>query len=214
MAIAILHSEPKAVTPGKMLVVAARKTTKLNPVPDNQKYRAVEIAPFITPLLVNPGEAEGAKYDYQENALSLFRQAIAEAFLAAAVEILKEYTTANPDAKEMSEDALSVSAIVTKMEGMQTSQRLDGDQITAWYDASKTKSDAAGRYTESEKGKKQQAALREKFISLASNNPGIDPALATKMLGYLNADDTSSPVCAAIAKKLDRISKQATADDL
>lgn len=210
----ILTMEPKQITAGKILVSFSRKSTKQNPVEEKDKFRAVERQPYVLPLIQPQGEIEGKTYDYSAEACNIFRDAVAEAFMAAASQILKDYCDANKTATEISEDALSVAAVVAKMADMQTSQRLNGEQITAWYDASKTKTDATGRYGDSEKGKRQQVALREKYISLASNNPGIDAGLAVKMLGYINADDTSSPVAAAVIKRLERLSKVDTADEL
>jgi hypothetical protein len=212
MAYKILVSEPTTITPGMALVVAARKSTVKNPVPETEKYRAVEVKPYLLPVAMEQKEtAEGSQL---VNAQDVFNEAIREAFGNAASEILKEYCIANKAATEISEDALSFGSVIAKMADMQTSERLNGEQIKAWYDASKTKTDATTRYTDSDKGKKQQAQLRDKYIALASNNSGIDATLATKMLGYLNADDTANPVCAAVARRLERLSKVDTADDL
>jgi hypothetical protein len=119
---------------------------------------------------------------------------------------------------------LSFNAVVAAMQQAQVSQRLNGDQIAAWYDASKTgadnalrygSKDAAGNVVCDDKAKAKSAALRSKYLSLASNNPAIMPELAVKMLAYINPEDASNLVCKALVRKLDSLSKvSVNAEDL
>lgn len=193
---AILKELPKEIAAGFQVVDFMRKTTKDNPVADADKFRCVLVPAYSFAVTATP-----------ENAQQVFSDAIAEVVKAAASDILKEYCIANKMPEQMPEEMLTFAAVLEKMAASQTSERLNGEQITAWYDASDTKAQAATRYTESEKGQKQQASLRAKYIATASNNPGIDAQLAEKMLGYMSEKDLGSPVARAVAKKLERLSK-------
>lgn len=202
----ILVTEPKEVAVGSILVSYSRKSTDKNPVAEADKYRAVVVTPAykLPSAVYQEGEGESLTI---KDAEDVFGEAIKEVFMAAASAILLDYCKNNPSSKEVSEEAFSFSAVLEKMEASQTSQRLNQEQIFAWYDASETKKEANIRYTDSDKGKKQQAGLREKFGAVASNNSGISPELAGKMLGYVSEKDTNNATCIAVCKKLERLTK-------
>lgn len=197
----VLTTEPTEVPALHDVVYFSRKSTKQNPVPESESYRAVVVPAYSLPVL-----AEGTD--------EVFATAIREAFFAAAGEILKAQFLADKTLAEVVEESLTFSAVVEKMQEAQTSKRLNGEQIAAWYDASATSKEAAARYGVDESGIKKQTALRAHFVSLASNNPGILPQLATKMIGYVSTDDVSSTVCQSILKKLAACAKKDTSDDL
>lgn len=206
----ILTSEPRAFTEGMQLVSFRRKDTKKQPVKDSDKYRAVEVPSYKLPRAFRISE-EGA----EEQAAEVFQEAIAEAFFAAAGEILRSFCDSNPTAVEVSVDSFSFASVVAKMQEQQTSQRINSEQIGTWYDSSATAKDAAERYGNDDSGKKKQAALRSKYQSLASNNPGIEIPLAVKMISYVNENDTSNNLCKALLKKLERLTKETIeADEL
>lgn len=207
----ILTTEPNSTTEGTTLVSFRRKDTKKQPVKDSDKYRAVEVVSFKLPEAMIDAATEGE----MQAAPEVFQQAIAEAFLSAAGEILRSFCDANPTATELDASLLTFDAVVAKMQEQQTSQRLNAEQIGTWYDQSTTAKDAALRYTDPTKGPKQQAALKAKYQSLASNNPGIEIPLAVKMISYIAESDTNNSVCKALLKKLDRLTKETIeADEL
>lgn len=207
-----IFKEAIAAVPATFDVVEySRKSTVKNPVADADKYRAVLIASYTLPEAIEQGEKEGEV----STAAEVFQSAIKEAFFAAAGEILLDYVMANPAATEIPETFLTFAAVVERMQTTATSQRLNSEQILGWYDSSKTHEDAVARYGNEEKGKKQQAALRSKYGSLASNNSGITKELAVKMIAYVNSEDASNAVCAAMLKRLEKLTKATdTADDL
>lgn len=211
----ILTSEPAKVEANQVVVSFSRKDTKKQPVAEADKYRAVIVPSYKLPTATFQVPAENAEEVQLEDAPQVFNDAIAEVFLSAASSILLDYCKANPSAKEISEDALTFAAVVTRMEQSQTSQRLNSEQIATWYDASATKAEAAKRYGDDEKGKSKQAALRTKFLAVASNNSGISPDLAIKMIAYVQEGDTTNATCAAVLKKLERLTKETIdADEL
>lgn len=211
----ILTTEPKEVTAGSALVKFERKSTAKNPVAETDKYRAVVVPNYTMPsvLVEKSWNTETGEFKAPVVADAVFAAAIQEAFFAAAGDILLDYCKANPTATEISEDALTFAAVVSKMQEQQTSQRMNQDQIFTWYDSSATKLAAATRYGADAAGVKKQSALRAKYGAVASNNSGIDAALATKMIAYLSADDLSNPTCAAVAKRLERLSKETIGSD-
>lgn|SRR5574341_723953 len=207
----IFTTEPKAEA-GKQVVFFRRKK-----VAESESYRAVLVPSYKLPSACYI-EGEGDETTVQD-AEEVFRIALADAFMDSASSILRRFCDekrdAKQEAKEIPADMLTFSAVVTEMVTQQTSQRLNGDDIAAWYDASTTNKEAISRYGNEEKGKRQQAALRAKFLSLASNNPAIMPDLAVKMLAYISPDDTENSVCKAVAKRLERLSQvSVSADEL
>lgn len=209
----ILTTEPKEVPAGSVLVKFERKSTTKNPVAETDKYRAVVVPSYTLPKAYAETIVEGETESSVIEADAVFNSAITEVFFAAAGDILLDYCKANPTATEISEDALTFESVVGKMQEQQTSQRMNQEQIFAWYDASATKLAAATRYGADAAGTKKQSALRAKYGAVASNNSGIDAALATKMIAYLSADDLSNPTCAAVAKRLERLSKETIGSD-
>lgn len=210
----ILVTEPTTIEAGKALVSFRRKSTTKQPVADGDKYRAVVVPAFSLPIAIM-ADSSTTDMNLSPAADDVFIEAITEAFFAAAGEILRAFCDGSKDAKEIPADLLTFQAVVTKMQETQTSQRLNAEQIATWYDQSATSAAAATRYTDATKGPKQQAALKAKFMSLASNNPGIDVALATKMLSYVSEADTSHSTCKAVLKKLERLTKETIdADEL
>lgn len=198
-----IHSVMPKVSPTESLVYFRRKDTAKQPVAETDKFRGV----LIVPPYVLPAASESLH--------EVFADAISEAFFASAGDILRNFCDANKDAREVSADLFSFSAVVAKMQESQTSQRLNGEQILNWFDGSKTAEDAATRYSHTAaKPDKRFAVLREKYGSLASNNPGgINPQLATKMISYISPDDTDNAVCKALLKKLEKLSVE-TVDEL
>lgn len=212
----ILTSEPKAVDAGMQVVSYSRKSTKNSPVADADKYRAVIVPSYRLPTasfqnaVVKEEGSEEPELEL-EDAPEIFNAAIAEVFLSAASSILLDYCKANPTATEIDDSSFSYASVVARMEQQQTSQRLNSDQIAAWYDSSTTKAEAATRYGADPKGLSKQAALRTKFLAVASNNSGISPELATKMLSYISEKDTDNATCIAVSKKLEKLT-QVTVD--
>ena len=204
----VIHtSEPKAET-GKQVVFFRRKK-----VSEAESYRAVLVDSYKLPTACYM-EGEGEETTVQD-AEEVFTAAIAETFLDAAASILKRYCDENSKAESIAADLLTFAAVVVEMQAQQTSQRLNGDAIAAWYDGSKTAEDAAKRYAEKKDGAKLAAALREKYLSLASNNPAIQQSLAEKMIAYVNPEDTGHSICKALLKRLEKLSKASVdADEL
>lgn len=210
----ILKAAPSSILAGQQLVSFARKSTKNQPVADGDKYRAVVVAAFSLPTATfQVADAANPEEVTLTDAPEVFNVAIRETFDSAASGILLDYCKANPKAETIPAEMLEFSAILAAMEASQTSQRLNQETIFAWYDASNTKKEAETRYTDSEKGKKQQANLRAKYGAVASNNSGIDAALAVKMIAYIHADDLTNSTCAAVVKKLERLTKESIDSD-
>lgn len=209
----ILTQEPNFDEGKQDLIFFRRKSTEKNPVKDGDKFRAVLVPSFALPMAVTNWNAD-AMDDSETQADNVFQLAIREAFFAAAGEILQEYCDSNKEAKEVSLALFSFAAVVAKMQTLRTSQRLNGEVIAAWYDVSETAKEAAVRYTDTDEGKKKQATLRAHYMSLASNNPGITPPLANKMIAYVSDKDTGSNIAKAVLQKLAVVAKKDTSDDL
>lgn len=197
----ILTSLPLDVPAGMNFVTFSRKSTKDNPVEEKDKFRAVMVPDYTLPKL-------------EEGTDAIFGRAISDAFYNAAGEILRAYVESNKDATEINGALLAFSAVVAKMQEQVTSKRMNGAQIKEWYEQSQTSKDSAARYGVDDAGKKKQEALKAHYISLASNNPGIQPSLAVKMLGYISEQDTGHAVTKQVAEKLAALSKKDTSDDL
>lgn len=199
----ILTAEPKEILPTQALVYFERKNTDKNPVSESEKYRGV----LVTPPYVLPGASESLH--------EVFADAISEAFYDAAGKVLKEYIETHAEkyaVKEVSSALFTFENIITKMQQAQTSTKYTGEQIGAWFDASKTAEDATKKYGSKEDKKYQN--LRAKYQTLASNNPtGISPNAARIMLASFNTEEVNHPVVKMMAKKLERLSKE-TADEL
>lgn len=200
--LSILHTEPSKMEEGKQLIESRRKN-----VAETLRYRAVFIPAIAFSAVFEP-----------ESIAAAMQGAIAAAVEDAAKEILASYTQGTETAEKATEvpaSMFTLENIVARMQEQQTSVRLNGDQIASWYDSSKTKGDAATRYGADEAGTKKQNALREKYKSLASNNPAIDSVLASKMVAYINEEDTEHAVCKAVLKRLERLMQtKVNADEL
>lgn len=204
---AILAAEPSTIPAGMQVIYFQRKTTTKNPVADADKYRCIVVPKYRSHQWETVTQPEAAT--------EIFAAVLEEAVNAAAGGILLDFWQQHQAATVIPGEMLTFAKIIERMQAAQTSQRLNSEQIAAWYDASKTCVDAAARYGSDDAGKKKAAALREKFLSLASNNPAVMPALATKMLSYVNPDDAEHSVCKAVAKRLDRLQQvSVSADDL
>jgi hypothetical protein len=199
----IVNAIPSSIPAGMVLVSFNRKSTKNSPVDDADKFRCAVVPAFDWSCQFQPTEAQYT-----------FKAALEETIMETAGEILKSHWI-DGKPETIPAEKLTLAAIIGDMQRQQTSQRLNGDTIKAWYDGSQTAKDAASRYGKDENGKKKQAALREKFLSLASNNPAIMPDLATKMLSYVAEQDASNTVCAAVVKRLARLTQvNVSSDDL
>lgn len=192
----ILKELPKEITAGMQVVSFSRKNTDKQPVTEAERFRCVQVPAFSYTVTATP-----------ENAQQVFASVLADVVATTAGEILKDFCIANKYPTEIDAELLSFAKVLERMEQSQTSERLNAEQIAAWYEKSATKTDAEKRYGSEEKGKKQQAALQSRYCSLASNNPGIPAELATKLLSYLSEADTTNAVCQSIAKKLARLQK-------
>lgn len=226
----ILTTEPASIEAGKTLVYFRRKDTKNKTWKDSEKFRGVIVPSYDLPVAYYESTIKAeVRQDGQEGdttevsqAEDVFQDAIKDAFLNAASLILKEYVdAATPDFQgEISEALLDFSAVLQRMQKEQTSQRLNQGMIQEAYDGSKTAEAAIKRYGSDSAGNKKQTALRSHYLSLASNNSGIQPQLAEKMIAYIEADDLSdssnnrSSIFAALIKKLEILSKRDTSDDL
>lgn len=209
MPLQIFTKEPTtAEQTGKQVIYFRRKK-----VTEDQAYRAVLVSPFDMPIVVYNKPSEGAETTVS-TAEEVFAVAIATAFFDAAGSILRRFCEEQPEAKEVSEDLFTFPAIVTEMQASESGQRLNSEQIAEWYKGSATEKAATERYAGKPDASKKEAALRSAYLSLASNNSGIQPNLATKMLAYLAPEDTDSAVCKAIAKRLEKLSKANISDDL
>lgn len=202
----IFTSEPAAKA-GEQVIHFRRKK-----VAEAESYRAVCVPSYKLPSASYQETVKeqdtGEETLQVSDAEEVFAVAIAEAFLAAASSILRKFCDEKgKDAKEISADLFSFSAVIAEMQVQQTSQRLNAETIAAWYDSSETKAEAMTRYGEDEKGKRKQGALREKYLSLASNNPAIPMDLAVKMLAYISTKDAEYATCKAVCKRLERLTK-------
>lgn len=202
----ILSDETKAVANAEQVVVSFSRKK----VAASDAFRAVLVPSYTLP--------SATYYDAEKQEVSdaeeVFSAAISDVFMDAAASIFRKYCDENPKAVTIAAELLSFSAVVEEMQAQQTSQRLTSDAIKAWYESSKTKVDATTRYAGTEKAADKEKGLQEKYLSLASNNPAILPSLAVKMLAYLSTDDTNHAICKALAKRLAKLSKADTADDL
>lgn len=204
---AIHAVDPTPITAGMQLVFFNRKSTVKNPVPDDEKHRSVMVPKFRSHQYEVSAEPKEAS--------EVFAAAVEEAVNDAAGSILQAYVMEHgKDVKTIPASLLTFAAVLEEMQKKQTSQRLNGETIEKWYDASKTGEVNATRYGTDDAGKAKAAKLREKFLSLASNNAGITPDLATKMLTYISTDDAEHTTCKAVVKRLEKLSKTDTADDL
>lgn len=192
----IVTAEPVAVPAGQQVVYFRRKKVAVD-----QAFRAV-VVPQYAEMQVLPPLHE------------TFAAAIAEAVESAASDILRSYVDANPHAVSISGAMLSFPSVLDQLAATQTSQRLNGDQIASWYDASETAKTMQTIYGAGETGDAKRALLRSKFVSLASNNSGVTVTQAVKMLSYLAEADLNSAVCKAVAKRLEKLSKADTSEDL
>lgn len=218
----ILTTEPASIEAGKTLVYFRRKDTKNKTWKEDEKFRGVIVPSYKLPVAYHEEVMKEATADQpEETAVSqaedVFQDAIKDAFLNAASLILKEYIDVFDKDIQLDEEALSFTSVLERMQKEQTSQRLNQTMIQTAYDGSKTSLAAVVRY----KGDtKKQTALRSHYLSLASNNSGIQPQLAEKMIAYIEADDLSdssnnrSSIFAALIKKLEILSKRDTSDDL
>lgn len=207
--LAILLALPTYDAAKQDLIYFSRKDTKKNPVAEVDKFRGV----LVTKVAL-PEAMESLGDDNVQTAHDVFQKAIREAYFAAAGEILRDYVEANKEAKEISSSAFLFANVVEKMAESATSKRLNGEQIEEWYDESETSKEASKRYSDSEEGKKKQAALKAHFLSLASNNPGIPPSLAVKMTSYVSEQDTGNNVARWVLEKLAIVAKKDSGDDL
>jgi hypothetical protein len=202
----IFTSMPDAslVTSGLTVVEFRRKK-----VATDQAYRACIVPSYS-------GNFAAVIMDGEEftDADKPFTVALREAIETAASDLFRSYCEQNPTATEIPFSALTIEKIAELMAEKQSGARLNGEEIKAWYLQSETIKEAAVRYTDSEEGKKKAAKLQAAFISLASNNPGISIAAATKMMGYISEADTEHPICKAVGKRLEKLMTQDTADDL
>lgn len=191
----LIHSTvPTSVIPSDMQVVYFRRKQ----VATTESYRAV-----IVPRLNVPASEVDSAWQV------LLIEALQDVINSAAADILRSYCDSNPSVTEIEASRFTFASVVARMAENQTSQRLNGEQIATWYDTSTTALEAATRYKGDEK---KCNLLREKYMSLASNNPSILPDLATKMLAYMSPDDGDSMVARALAKKLERL--QSTSVDV
>lgn len=207
MPLQIYTAEPVKLEANQTLVFFRRKK-----VAADKAFRAVVVPSYSLPV-ASTVEILGGN-EVRTNAADVFQTAIVEAFHSAAGSILKRFCEEQPEAKEVSEDLFSFSNVVIEMQASESGQRLNGDQIAEWYKDSETAKLATIRYKDKPEASKKEAALKAAYLSLASNNSGIQPNLAIKMMAYLAPEDTDNAVCKAIAKRLEKLSKADTSDDL
>lgn len=197
----VLDQAPATVPAGAMLVSFRRKDTRKNPVPEAEKFRCVVVPALDWSITAQP-----------ENATGIFAAAIAEQIDSAASAVLLDAWIAGGKAQTVPVGLFTLSALLAKMEQVQSAVRLDGDDIIAWYDASATKHAAVERYRDRPENVKKLGA---KLRGLASNNPAISPELATKLISFFADADLQHPICKNLLRRLERLSKpQDTADDL
>lgn len=219
----ILTTEPTAIPEKQTLVFFRRKDTKNKTWKEGEKFRGVIVPSYTLPIAYHestkPAETEGGEAQTEvSQAEDVFQDAIKDAFLNAASLILKEYVDTTEIHTFINDELLSFSAVLERMQKEQTTQRLNQAMIQEAYDGSKTATASIDRYGKG--GEKKVAALRSHYLSLASNNSGIMPALAEKMIAYIESDDLSdstnarSSIFAALVKKLEILSKRDTSDDL
>jgi len=197
--------EPTAVK-GQQVIYYSRKSTVKNPVAESDKFRAVVAASFPTLRIY---DVDGSD-DVQPQ--DVFKAALDDVLATVAGEILLDFVKGNPTATAIPADLLTFTAVAARLATNQTSQRLNGETIAAWYDSTTMQQAATTRYA----GDAAKAGkLREKYISLASNNAGISSDLASKMLTYLEGQDVSSVVAKAVLARLAKLMQTvASADDL
>lgn len=219
----ILTQEPTTLPEKSTLVFFRRKDTKNKTWKENEKFRGVIVPSYTLPIAYHESTKQVEGSDEQQTEVSqaedVFQDAIKDAFLNAASLILKEYVDSSEDVTTgIDEELLSFEAVLARMQKEQTSQRLNQAMIQEAYDGSKTATASIERYGKG--GEKKVAALRSHYLSLASNNSGIQPQLAEKMIAYIEADDLSdstnarSSIFSALIKKLEILSKRDTSDDL
>lgn len=197
----ILTAKPTEQKEGKQIVFFQRKK-----VPADQLQRAVYVPAWEVPEEVS-------------KLSETFAAALQTVISKAAGNILRRYIDESiklDDAGKVKEEAKSIDVslltfdkVVAEMAAAQQSEKLESDAIKAWYDASKTKVNRDAAY----KDEKKSAKIRDVFLSLASNNPGIIPSLAERMIGYIDESDLDSVTCQAIVKRLARIKQTAVSSD-
>jgi len=207
----VLTDAPDKVPSGFQCITFNRKSTAKNPVEESDKSRSVIVPAFptIRAYNVDAGDDCEPQQVWKDAIMALLTDHAKSIFLAWFVE--------NQNATTIPTDLLSFEAVVNAMQQAATSQRLNGDMIAEWYDASKTAADALARYTaqDSKSAEEKAAKLRKVFCSLATNNPGIPQTLAVKMISYVNPADTENELCKRILQKLEVLSRdKVNADDL
>lgn len=194
----ILAAKPDTATPeGQQLVWFQRKK-----VPADQLQRAVYVPAWNVPAEVtalNETFAAALNTVIAKAAGNILRRYVDE---SKAAEGSKEATTIDVS-------LLTFEKVVEEMAASQQSERLDSATIEKWYDGSATKKARDEAYKDEKKSKK----LRDVFLSLASNNPGIIPSLAERMISYMVESDLDSVVAQAIVKRLARIKQTAVSSD-
>lgn len=229
----ILTQEPASIDAKSTLVFFRRKDTKNKTWKESEKFRGVIVPSYTLPIayheqkeqvLSEATQDKGSEVEEEKTTISqaedVFQDAIKDAFLNAASLILKEYVDSMQSATVIDEEMVSFTAVLERMQKESTSQRLNQTMIEAAYVGSKTAAAAITRYGSDTAGNKKSAALRSHYLSLASNNSGIMPDLASKMIAYIEADDLNdntsnrSSIFAALIKKLEVLSKRDTSDDL
>lgn len=193
----LIKQEPNQITEGCNLIFFKRKDTKKNPVAEADKFRGIEVPQF----------------DFGTEVAGLpevFRTAIVESVQGAAGEMLRIALAEKPTQEVFDTENFTLPKIIEKMAELQASQRLNGEQIGNWFDASLTKDFCIENY----KGDAAKLAkVKEKYSALASNNPAIKPTEVTKLLSFIQEGDLQHPVCKGIVKRLERLQNEQIKDD-
>lgn len=192
---------PKFDETKEQAIIARRKSTKANEVPEADKFRAV-----ILPRFELPADA----------AFEPFAELVRGALTEQAVKTLRDFCIATPDADSVDAGKFAIPSLLADFAASSAAERLSKETIAAWYAVSQTCKDAQARYSEGPDGKKV-LALGNFYGLLASNNPGIQAAMLEKMLAYLAASDAeTSSVATKIAERLVRMQERnnVAADDL
>lgn len=204
-----ITTTPQQAAKGQHHVALERKSTKANPVAESERCRYTLIPSFPSFTVCN--SSDNTDLDNQQ----VFRTIVADALGDAAKSILKDYFLQNKTAATIPAEVISFAAIVARIEqDQQTSERLNSEQIVAWYDASTIPAKAAERY---QGDAAKVARMKAAFASVASNNSGITAKNAATMLTMMEAEvsgDAVSTVAAAVASRLSAISKRDTSDAL
>ena len=130
-----------------------------------------------------------------------------------AAEQFKEFMdSTGRTGRTVDQNAYTVDGLLRFYSTEAKSGRMTKESVLEWFDSSATRQFING------KNPAAVAGYRENYAKLASPNHGVNPNTCTALLAVIQDSDTTHPVCAAIATKMqatiDKANKSVLADIL